>query len=216
MDKIFGKMIPILNLQDGIDVDDCKALASHLSTIGFVYLKNHGIPEEKIQACKTVARAFFDREEDYKKSFCKELTNKHVGYKPHESERFNPNRKEFDMREAMLFDAHDVGSNEWPSENFKNAIAPLIKDLGVLAARLLRMIGVGLELENPKIFAEAHTAFEETKSDDSVSFTTFRINQYPAIEESQLKEDQVLCGEHADFGTMTLLIQDHVRGLEVT
>ena len=33
--------------------------------------------------------------------------------------------------------------------------------------------------------------------------------------ENGLKEDQVLCGEHADIGAITLLIQDHVGGLEV-
>ena len=208
-------MIPVLNLKDGDDVEDCKALVSYLSTIGFVYLKNHGIAEDKIQACRTEAKTFFARDEDYKRSFYSELTDKYVGYKPHESERLNQDRKEFDMREAILFDAIDVASNEWPSDSFKDATTPLMKELGALAARLLVMIGVGMELKNPKIFAEAHTAFDETNSQDVAAFSAFRINQYPAIEEGQLKGDQVLCGEHADFGTITLLIQDHVPGLEV-
>ena len=208
-------MIPVLELKDGYDLEDCKTLTSHLSTIGFVYLKNHGIAEEKIQACKDVAMNFFSHDLDYKSSFCKELSNKHVGYKPHESERFNPNQKEKDMREAFLFDAHDVPSNEWPNDSFEATVAPLIKELGSLADRLLNMLGVGLELDDPKVFADAHSAFQSKREADSVSFTTFRINLYPAIEASQLKEDQVLCGEHADFGTITLLMQDHVRGLEV-
>ena len=36
-------MIPILDLKEGFDLEDCKALTTHLSTVGFVYLKNHGI-----------------------------------------------------------------------------------------------------------------------------------------------------------------------------
>ena len=208
-------MIPILELKEGFNLDDCKALTNHLSTVGFVYLKNHGISEEKIQSCKNIFLDFFAQDLDYKKSFCQALSNKHVGYKPHESERFNPTQKEKDMREALLFDAHDVASNEWPNEAFENTTSPLIQELGALADRLLHMLGIGLELENPRVFAEAHSAFRQEKEADSVSFTTFRINLYPAIDASELKEDQVLCGEHADFGTITLLIQDHVPGLEV-
>lgn len=32
---------------------------------------------------------------------------------------------------------------------------------------------------------------------------------------SEIKEGQVRCGEHSDYGTLTLLFQDLVGGLEV-
>ena len=61
----------------------------------------------------------------------------------------------------------------------------------------------------------AHSAFDAAKGDQTKSFTTFRVNHYPKLEPGQLKEDQALCGEHADYGSITLLIQDNVGGLEV-
>ena len=210
-------MIPILDLTCGVDLDieNCKELVSHLSSVGFVYLKNHKISAEKIEASRKVAKEFFARSGDYKESFCENLLHKYVGYKPYESERLNPVQKEKDAREAILFDAHTIQSNHWPNSSFEETLTPLIQDLGQLAVRVLKMIGIGLGLENPNILADAHSAFHRVKNVDSRSFTSFRINYYPKLEKSQLKEDQVQCGEHADFGSITLLIQDHVRGLEV-
>lgn len=43
--------------------------------------------------------------------------------------------------------------------------------------------------------------------------TTLRLLYYPIIE--RLKEGQLRLGEHTDYGTITLLFQDNVGGLEV-
>ena len=45
--------------------------------------------------------------------------------------------------------------------------------------------------------------------------TTFRILRYPAITH-KLKEGQLRCGKHTDYGSITLLFQDNVGGLEVS
>ena len=43
--------------------------------------------------------------------------------------------------------------------------------------------------------------------------TTLRLLFYPIIE--KLKEGQLRLGEHTDYGTITLLFQDQIGGLEV-
>ena len=43
--------------------------------------------------------------------------------------------------------------------------------------------------------------------------TTLRLLYYPVVKE--LKEGQLRLGEHTDYGTITLLFQDQVGGLEV-
>lgn len=46
--------------------------------------------------------------------------------------------------------------------------------------------------------------------------TTLRLLYYPSLpEESIIKPEQVRCGEHSDYGSITLLFQDSVGGLEV-
>ncbi len=46
--------------------------------------------------------------------------------------------------------------------------------------------------------------------------SVLRLLYYPPLpEESNIKPGQVRCGEHSDYGTITLLFQDDVGGLEV-
>lgn len=46
--------------------------------------------------------------------------------------------------------------------------------------------------------------------------TQLRYNYYPMIADiRKVKPGQIRCGEHTDYGGITLLIQDDVGGLEV-
>lgn len=46
--------------------------------------------------------------------------------------------------------------------------------------------------------------------------TTLRLLHYPGIsEDSIIKPGQIRCGEHTDYGSITLLFQDDMPGLEV-
>ena len=213
-------MIPILDLKAGSELEKAQDLVEHLGTIGFVYLKNHGISESKLEACRKAANGFFAYDKTFKESFKNNYTLdnptlKYIGYKGFETEKLNPRRKACDMRESIIYDWHDIAFNVWPDEASKEATVPLMDEMGPLAARILKMIGVGLKLENPDLFYEAHTTFHHPIPAGSDSTTSFRINRYPKVDAAELKEDQVLCGEHADYGTITFLFQDHVKGLEV-
>ena len=47
--------------------------------------------------------------------------------------------------------------------------------------------------------------------------TTLRLLYYPPLpEKSGIKPGQVRCGEHSDYGSITLLFQDDIGGLEVS
>ena len=46
--------------------------------------------------------------------------------------------------------------------------------------------------------------------------TTLRLLHYPRItEDSVIEPGQIRCGEHTDYGSITLLFQDDMPGLEV-
>ena len=50
----------------------------------------------------------------------------------------------------------------------------------------------------------------------SLGGTQLRYNFYPVIKDiTKVKPGQIRCGEHTDYGGITLLIQDDVGGLEV-
>ena len=206
-------MIPIFDLSKADDDNHCKELVAILSTIGFVYLKNHGVSTEEIDTCKEVFSDFFSKDVEYKESFIENQENPFLGYKGCETEKLDPNRQVKDAREAMLFWAHDVRANRWPNDAIRNVVVSLVNQIGVLAKRVLKMLGVGLELQDQDLFVKSHSAFTNRRGK---SYVTFRVNHYPKLEQGELKGDQVLCGEHADYGSVTFLIQDHVGGLEVT
>lgn len=43
-----------------------------------------------------------------------------------------------------------------------------------------------------------------------------RLNYYPKISEDfEIKQDQIRCGEHTDYGGVSILFQDDCGGLEV-
>ena len=65
--------------------------------------------------------------------------------------------------------------------------------------------------KDAEIFTKTHKAMESTKN-----ATTLRLLHYPSIkEESIIKPGQIRCGEHTDYGSITLLFQDEMPGLEV-
>ena len=47
------------------------------------------------------------------------------------------------------------------------------------------------------------------------SFLFSKLSRTPIFFSTEIKEGQVRCGEHSDYGTLTLLFQDLIGGLEV-
>ena len=46
-----------------------KTLCEALSTCGFAYLQNHGIPERTVEECKAESKKFFDLPDDIKTKY---------------------------------------------------------------------------------------------------------------------------------------------------
>ncbi len=75
-----------------------------------------------------------------------------------------------------------------------------------LGFRLLRGLSLHLGLE--KDFFDARHKGIWTKKNTS----RIRAAYYPSLAG---RTGVIRCGEHADYGTITLLLQDHIGGLEV-
>ena len=69
----------------------------------------------------------------------------------------------------------------------------------------------GFVCQDPKWLTQVHGSIGTAGN-----ATALRLLYYPPIpEESNIKPEQVRCGEHSDYGSITLLFQDSVGGLEV-
>ena len=62
-------------------------------------------------------------------------------------------------------------------------------------------------------FARLHTHMFDGKGKNA---TTFRTLFYPSLKDSDVQAGVERLGAHSDYGTITLLFQDDIGGLEVT
>ncbi len=119
-----------------------------------------------------------------------------------------------DLKESMEIGKEGVSDqpNLWPEEMdvegklFTTTMKSFFSTCNELHANLMRAIAVGMGLD--ETFFDSFT---------SAADNTLRLLHYPPVLKSVFKDnpDQVRAGEHSDYGSVTLLFQDDVGGLEV-
>nr|XP_006822255.1 PREDICTED: UPF0676 protein C1494.01-like [Saccoglossus kowalevskii] len=137
------------------------------------------------------------------------------GYVRMEAERSDTVVPHGDLKECFNY-LHNIEPDSFTSDtdvvaDFKATMSDFYKSCAELSQRLLEIIGRGLELEDPRIFLKAHDGII---GGDNRS--VLRTLYYPALEgDHPVKNGQTRCGEHSDYGSLTLLFQDEVGGLQV-
>ncbi|XP_033629574.1 2-oxoglutarate-dependent dioxygenase gloF-like [Asterias rubens] len=182
-----------------------------LRTIGFFYVVNTGFPQEKVQQMWSVSKEFFHLPASVKDKYPRNPKENH-GYVRMERENLNPDRPHGDLKELFNYHPMTANENNWPKDSecpsFKQVLTDFWDPCLVLHERILEVMGHALQLQDPLLFAKHHSkAFEN-------SGTTLRTLYYPALVDVSPKEQQVRCGEHSDYGGITLLFQER-PGLEV-
>ncbi|XP_028287734.1 UPF0676 protein C1494.01-like isoform X2 [Parambassis ranga] len=200
------------------DVDDKQLhkLSAELKTafteVGFVFLKNSGIVQEEVDRVMDMSKKFFLQPDQLKQPFSRKsfLNSPNHGWVSLETERLNP-RRPGDLKEAFnITSLHpDI---KWPSsaaltgfQEIHTSFFQLCKDLSL---RVLRVMAQSLDLD-PDVFLSAHRLIGTDENG-----TTLRSLYYPPVNSEKAKEGQLRCGEHSDYGSITLLFQDS-EGLQV-
>ena len=182
--------------------------------VGFLYLKNHGIPQAAIDSAFEQSRQFFDLPlaEKQKIAWSSEFSNR--GYVGLERERLDETqpgdlKEAFNVgKEVSLEAAGDQAAlmlNRWPEgqETFRQTISEFFGLCAVGAARVFRAFAIALSMPESYI-VDRHQSHHYT----------LRLLHYPPLNEPP-KPGQIRAGAHSDYGTLTLLFQDGVGGLEV-
>uniref|UniRef100_A0A671Q2J2 Si:dkey-10o6.2 n=1 Tax=Sinocyclocheilus anshuiensis TaxID=1608454 RepID=A0A671Q2J2_9TELE len=190
--------ISVLNLEKLSD-----ELRKAFTEVGFVYLKNSGINQDEVCHFLLVCYEKFT----YRGSFS---CNGNHGWISVETESLNP-RCPGDLKEA--FNTASLCSDiNWPSEgvdDFRDVHVSFYLRCKELSLRVLRVMALGLNLE-AEVFLSAH---KHIGSD--VNGTTLRTLYYPPVNSTCVKENQLRCGEHSDYGSITLVFQSSEGGLQV-
>lgn len=196
-------------------VDERAAVATELRAacerFGFFYLANHGIPDETIEAARRAQRDFFGlpleakREVGWRSYVGEVEPPSSRGYFEVGGEALDPSARP-DLKEFLDL-SHDceatrpfTGRNRWPKAtppHVQRDTAAYMDCARQTALELIRALAQSLGL------AERH--FDEHFSEPTV---IHRLIRYPALAPHEVDERQSSCGQHTDYGMLTLLYQD--------
>lgn len=152
-----------------------------------------------------VSRQFFSLPEEQKSAYSRGryTDNSNHGWVSLQAERLNP-RRPGDLKESFnitLLSPHIL----WPSggalSDFQRLQSSFFRRCSALGLRVLRLMALSLDLD-PESFVKEHRHIGEQGNS-----TTLRSLFYPPIDPDQAKPGQLRCGEHSDYGSITLLFQ---------
>ena len=182
--------------------------------VGFLYLTHHGIPQAAIEGVFERSQQFFALPLADKQALAwsSEVSNR--GYIGLERERLDETQPG-DLKEAYNL-GREVGpeaaalgvalvQNRWPPEpaDFRPTLSGFFDTCATAVAGIFRAFALALDM--PEDFMLARHATHNY---------TLRLLHYPPLATSP-KPGQIRAGAHSDYGTLTLLFQDDVGGLEV-
>ena len=187
--------------------------------MGFLAVSGHGVPAETIENAWAAARAFFDLPEEKKLSVRMLYDGYPYGYSPLQAEalaKSQGNETPPDLKESFNIGPLEqrvrvendpdadfrYAANIWPTDpaGFQNAATAYYRELSELAASIMRVFALALELPED---------YFEDAIDDPIS--AMRMLNYPHTGVTP-KLGQLRAGEHSDYGSLTILLADAAPG----
>ncbi|HLO87625.1 MAG TPA: 2-oxoglutarate and iron-dependent oxygenase domain-containing protein [Nostocaceae cyanobacterium] len=201
--------IPIIDLANFINGNTnnrqatSKEIYHACREIGFMYLQNYGISPASIEQVFSKSQSFFNLPLETKQQLAWSNEYSNAGYVGIARERLNPHQPG-DLKEAFNIVGGKRESNHPDFSLANNAqILEFFQDCTKLANTVLETFALALELPTD-YFTIRHNQQNHT----------LRLLHYPPLQ-TPAKPGQIRAGEHSDYGSITLLFQDDIGGLEV-
>jgi len=213
--------IPIIDAEDllggnGGEARVVKAIGRACRQIGFFYVRGHGIPEATVQAVFEHGAGFFAAAPSVKQAVRYTGTSGNRGWVPLGGETLDPGtapdlKECFNIGLELAEDDPDLVAgkpfrhrNPWPAlAGFRAAMLDYFDRVHRLGRELHRAFALDLGID---------PSFFDDKLDRPMA--VLRLLRYPH-DATPVAPDQMGAGEHTDYGNLTLLATDGVRGLAV-
>lgn len=217
-----AKVIPVISLGASTGLSETSAIEAAARIrraaceTGFFYVADHGVPDRVIAGAIERSDAFFAQPQADKDAVDIAQSLVMRGYERLGAQTLDdgsaPDLKESFMIGRELGPDHPwvreglpyEGVNQWPENlpDFRPALETYLDEMITLGRRIASLLARSLDLP-VDYFAQA---LEEPSC-------SVRMLSYPPQEE--VKENQIGCGAHTDWGFITILLQDDVGGLEI-
>ncbi|RXG52973.1 hypothetical protein Avbf_09269 [Armadillidium vulgare] len=150
---------------------------------------------------------FFNLPHEIKKKYSrKEVFS--TGYLGPSSQILNKSENVEEPRESLDIVGNFDGCLPNEVKEFERSLLKMVKMESEFSSKFLKCLEIGLDLP----FGTLQDMHTNVCSDSNM--TLFRLIHYPPIT-FEIPENSVRCGEHTDYGTITILFQDNMGGLEV-
>ncbi|NHC33644.1 isopenicillin N synthase family dioxygenase [Scytonema millei] len=202
------KFIPVIDLQAFRSGDRSQRQAvvdrvyQACHEIGFLYIKNPGISTNLIQQLFLHSQQFFNLSSEAKARIAWLDETHNSGYVGIERERLDPSLPG-DLKEALNLNLNSLTQNLEFSAEFCNCVLDFWKACVQVTDTVLQSFALALQLPEDFFIANHHEQAH-----------TLRLLHYPPLQQPP-KRGQVRAGEHSDYGSITLLFQDDIGGLEI-
>jgi len=196
----------LLRDEPGAKLAAAHAIRSACETVGFFYIRNHGIAEADVERIFAVGRRFFALSLEEKLSIHKNLSPQHAGYTPLLAENTDASNsgdlhESFDMVSPLAQypgrTAAGANLNLWPQSlpQLKAALDRYFGQMLELGKRLFEAVALSLGL--PEDFFAANLTHP---------IAMLRINSYPP-QAVNADARQIGIGAHTDYECFTILAQ---------
>jgi isopenicillin N synthase-like dioxygenase len=225
-----GLSIPVIDFSAFLHGDEkakrktAAAILHAFQNSGFLYLSNSGISPETVQTVFSQSAKFFARPEEQKDALKWDRPESNRGYvafgrekvtqsaDPEEIKRLRESNPDYKETMEIGRDGVEGMPNHWPDQfdeegkEFTEVMKSFHSTCKDLHIQFMRAIALAMGYDE--------TFFDEyTDAGDN----TLRLLHYPPVLKSVFKDnpDAVRAGHHSDYGSVTLLFQDSIGGLEV-
>ncbi|KIJ27087.1 hypothetical protein M422DRAFT_191444 [Sphaerobolus stellatus SS14] len=215
------KVVDFSPFVDGTDKQAvANAILSSFKETGFVYLLNHPVPKESIEEMFVWSKKFLDLPMDKKQLAPHPPSGTHhrgsllkkVSQHIYDSDELAKNRnKAPDVKESFEYGREedenmpDIWLPDGFLPGFKEACLDFFWLLYETELKIWEAMALGFKL--PKKYFKVY----HTKPDNQL-----RLLHYPSVPAEELANETITrIGAYSDFGSITLLLQDDIGGLEI-
>lgn len=182
------------------------AVDGALAQYGFMAVTNVGIADSLRERAFASARQFFTQSVHAKSAFRYTDPIANFGYQALLTETLEPGlpgdlKEAFTMRDLLATYDRDTA---WPSVEFRDTAREFFLACRDAASRILRVFTIALDVP-ADFFDVRHTGHN----------LTMRYLHYPSQGARVDSVEQMGAGAHTDYGSITLLFQDDVGGLQL-
>ena len=213
--------IPVIDLSPIFGNDDtgkrkvADAVRKASIEVGFFYVSGHNVPRDLMRATLMASKYFFSLPDETKRAIS--VNRAHRGYVPF-AQTTQPGMQRADLKEsfnfAYPFKADDpdvlagrplIGLNQWPQGEsaWRGVIEDYYREVFELGQHILEAFAMALNLRR-EFFRDLYRR----------PLVRTRLLHYPP-QMVGTQDGQYGAAEHTDYGTITILWQDDVGGLQV-